>query len=289
MDSQAPDQDVRDLYLRNAPSVGDAETWNAIEGRVAVEAVRARPRWRKVRMAAISAGIAALLGAASVGVYEASNHLGGPNEVLVIGDGGTVSTAADGSVAVTTPTGEEVLLTGVRAELYLEIQRVREGLATGTLVFEWDPPAYSDLYVPSDPNVMLDEMEQALLERGSPSSQVILYLTDASGEALALREEIMAMPEVKSCTFTSKDEALARTKEWYKDTPEIFEELVGNPLPASLEVLLEDGADPASFAAQFEGRTEVDEAYCASKETLDAEWTFDLEIIKMTIRPLGSP
>jgi|WetSurMetagenome_2_1015567.scaffolds.fasta_scaffold06753_4 cell division transport system permease protein len=45
---------------------------------------------------------------------------------------------------------------------------------------------------------------------------------------------------VKSCTFVTKEEALQRVKDWFKDKPEVLENLTGNPLPASFEISLID-------------------------------------------------
>ena len=45
---------------------------------------------------------------------------------------------------------------------------------------------------------------------------------------------------VKSCTFVTKEEALQRVKDWFKDKPEVLENLTGNPLPASFEIALID-------------------------------------------------
>jgi cell division transport system permease protein len=56
----------------------------------------------------------------------------------------------------------------------------------------------------------------------------------------ALQTEIKSWPEINTCDFISKDEALNRIKEWYADRPEIYENLTSNPLPASLEITLVD-------------------------------------------------
>ena len=45
---------------------------------------------------------------------------------------------------------------------------------------------------------------------------------------------------VRSCTYVTKEEALQRVRDWFKDKPEVLENLTGNPLPASFEIALID-------------------------------------------------
>lgn len=54
------------------------------------------------------------------------------------------------------------------------------------------------------------------------------------------RDLVLDKERVLSVTYVSKEEALERFKEQMKDSPEIWENLPDNPLPASLEVELVD-------------------------------------------------
>ncbi len=145
------------------------------------------------------------------------------------------------------------VLTGDKADLYAEIQYIRAGVSSGTLVFEWNPGPDSGL--PQDPMLMLDSMEQTVL-----GPDVSIFLVLATLDADDLCAEIRAMPQVDKLVFVSKEEALERLKAQFEDNPEILANLEGNPLPAHIEVWLEDYSQAQSFAAQFEGLPEVDEA-----------------------------
>jgi len=172
----------------------------------------------------------------------------------------SVSSASSNETSTSTITTVPLALTGERAQLYVEIQRIREGVAARTLVFDWNPGPGSDL--PSDPMELLDSLEQGLL-----SPLVTIYLKQDAGDALALRREIAARPEVERLLFVSKDEALARLKEEFKDNPEILAGLEGHTLPAYLEIWLSDHRKAEAFATEFRNRPEVAEAKAAG--TLD--------------------
>ena len=74
----------------------------------------------------------------------------------------------------------------------------------------------------------------ALLAEVESKVEITVYLvTDPDpepSEIEAMQSEIMSWSEVKSSTFVSKEEALERLKEDFKDNPEILEGLTGNPL-----------------------------------------------------------
>ena len=59
-------------------------------------------------------------------------------------------------------------------------------------------------------------------------------------DVTALRAAIQAMPNVKSISYVTKDQALQIFKERTKNQPQLVENLRNNPLPASIEVALVD-------------------------------------------------
>ncbi len=65
----------------------------------------------------------------------------------------------------------------------------------------------------------------------------------------AVKEKLVAMPEVKSVVFVSRDEALRRMKE---QTPELTANLVGNPLPDAYEVTPKVAEDSELIAERLE-------------------------------------
>jgi cell division transport system permease protein len=70
--------------------------------------------------------------------------------------------------------------------------------------------------------------------------QVFLKDGAAQSDVATLQASILTMPNVKGITYVSKEKALERYKEMTKNTPEIANNLRGNPLPASIEVALVD-------------------------------------------------
>lgn len=72
------------------------------------------------------------------------------------------------------------------------------------------------------------------------SVQVFLKDGAASADVESLQVAIQKMPNVKSISYVTKEQALARFKERTKNSPQLVEQLRGNPLPASIEVALVD-------------------------------------------------
>jgi cell division transport system permease protein len=106
-------------------------------------------------------------------------------------------------------------------------------------------------------DALLSELEQRV--------ELTVYLkTDSeepsAEEIAALQAQIMKWPEVKSCTFVTKEEALERMKKEYADRPEIFDTLTRNPLPASFEIALNDPQTVEVVKTRVEGEPIVDEA-----------------------------
>jgi cell division transport system permease protein len=72
------------------------------------------------------------------------------------------------------------------------------------------------------------------------SVQVFVKDSALPADIEALQTSIQHMPNVKSISYVTKDQALARFKERTKNSPQLVEQLRGNPLPASIEVALVD-------------------------------------------------
>ncbi len=70
--------------------------------------------------------------------------------------------------------------------------------------------------------------------------QIFLKDGAATEDVNALQQQILNDPLVEGVDYTSKDEALKKFKEDMKQSPEIIDQLEGNPLPASLDVTLKD-------------------------------------------------
>jgi cell division transport system permease protein len=117
----------------------------------------------------------------------------------------------------------------------------------------------------------------ALLKEVEQKVEITVYLKtdpDPTADQIdAMQSEIMSWPEVKSSVFVSKQDALDRLKEDFKDNPQILEGLTGNPLPASFEISLVNPQTVNSVAARFTGDSIVDEVRYG-KEIADKLFTF---------------
>ncbi len=81
----------------------------------------------------------------------------------------------------------------------------------------------------------------------------------------AVKAQLLAMPEVKSIVFVSRDEALRRMK---KETPELTQNLVGNPLPDAYEVTPKRAEDVDVIASSLKpAPVGVDKVDYAKKKT----------------------
>jgi len=70
--------------------------------------------------------------------------------------------------------------------------------------------------------------------------QIFLKDGAATADVNALQKNLLANSLVQGVEYTSKDKALQQFKEDMKQSPEIIDQLEGNPLPASLDVTLKD-------------------------------------------------
>jgi cell division transport system permease protein len=120
-------------------------------------------------------------------------------------------------------------------------------------------------------------LTDALLQEVEKKVEITVYLkTDpdpTADEVTTMQEQINSWAEVKNVTFVTKEQALQRMKEDYADSPEIFESLTSNPLPASFEISLIDPQAVDIVAARFEGDSIVDEVRYG-KEIADKLFAF---------------
>lgn len=84
------------------------------------------------------------------------------------------------------------------------------------------------------------------------SVQVFLKDGAAPADVQALQGDVLRIPNVKGVSYVSKEEALQRFTERMKNTPQLIEQLRGNPLPASLEVALDDPRGVKAVVAGIE-------------------------------------
>ena len=76
---------------------------------------------------------------------------------------------------------------------------------------------------------------------------------DVSNEEIEqVQSTVEGYPEVKEVTYISKDDALERYKEIFAESPDLYEGLSADALPASLEVQLNDSGDSDAVAGKLE-------------------------------------
>ena len=139
-----------------------------------------------------------------------------------------------------------------QALLLAEIHALREGLTSGDLVVDPNLLPVSDALP-----LTLERLDS--VERQVLSPVVHAYLKDSAGNAEELLSQASVWPGVKKVTFVSKDEALARLEEDFKDSPEIIEDLAGNPLPAVIEIEVEQLDTASEVVRRLGERPEVDQ------------------------------
>lgn len=88
----------------------------------------------------------------------------------------------------------------------------------------------------------------------------------------SLRTAIDAQPNIKSVAYISKDDALAQARETL--SPSVFEELVGNPFPASFQIVLDDPGKRGQLKDALTGHPALDKstdqpAIATGGETVD--------------------
>jgi cell division transport system permease protein len=91
--------------------------------------------------------------------------------------------------------------------------------------------------------------------------EIVVYLKDEAPHEVVseLQKEIIGWSEVKEINYVSKEEALERLKREFKEHPEMIQYIRGNPLPASLEIKLEDPHEVSQVANRLKGRPEIDD------------------------------
>jgi cell division transport system permease protein len=94
----------------------------------------------------------------------------------------------------------------------------------------------------------------------------VFFVQDANQKQInAVQSKLLTFPETKAAVFVSKEAALAKMKEKY---PDLTENLVNNPLPASFEVTPKDADQVQALATRLEPLPEgVDKVDYAEKKT----------------------
>jgi cell division transport system permease protein len=103
-------------------------------------------------------------------------------------------------------------------------------------------------------------------------------------EQRSLNTFIQRMPEVRSVTFISKEEALKNFKDMYKDQAGMLKEIEGNPLPAEFKVRMKDPKFNALVAKRLEIRPEIS----IDPDTHKKEIKFPEDVVNKVLRWTGA-
>lgn len=97
--------------------------------------------------------------------------------------------------------------------------------------------------------------------------EIEVFLKDEASpqDIQSLQDTINSWSEVETVTYISKEEALQRFKERYKDHPELIENIQGNPLPASFVIRLKDPQKVEEVAKRFDGNPAVEDVEYGQK------------------------
>ena len=110
-----------------------------------------------------------------------------------------------------------VMSLGAVVTIYLSLLLVGVFLATGVIV-----------------NGVVKSVEDKV------TIQVFIKDGAATADVNALQQSLISDPLVQGVEYTTKEQALAKFKKDMAQSPEIVQQLEGNPLPASLDVTLKD-------------------------------------------------
>lgn len=103
-------------------------------------------------------------------------------------------------------------------------------------------------------------------------------------EQRSLDAFIRKMPEVRSATYISKEQALKDFKEMYKDQQVMLEEIEGNPLPAEFKIRMKDPKYNKAVAERLKTRPEIS----VDPDTREKEIKFPEDVVNKVLRWTGA-
>jgi len=104
-------------------------------------------------------------------------------------------------------------------------------------------------------SLMISTVVNSLVTNVESKVSIQVFIKDdaATQDIEVLQRKLVTDPLVKSVNFTSKEQALADFKKTMSASPEVVDNLEGNPLPASLDVELKDSRDVETVVATIKG------------------------------------
>jgi photosystem II stability/assembly factor-like uncharacterized protein len=194
MKDQGSNQDIRDLYLRNAPSVGADEIWETVQRRLPASAQRAKQRsaprrWSGLRVAVFASIAVVLVATAGIGSFMAVRNLAQPGFVLAITDDNIAATDAQ----------------SVQWEPLPELHTALNGMGLG---FEY---ALKALVVdPSNPSILYAGAPEGLF-KSTDGARTWSELPTLSGQPFMIGIDPASPSTVYAGTFAGDAERLLRS------------------------------------------------------------------------------
>ncbi len=107
-------------------------------------------------------------------------------------------------------------------------------------------------------SLLIGDFANSMVSGVEDKVTVQVFIKDAasSTDVSGLQRKLRTNDLVKSVDFVSKEDALNRFKEQMKQSPDVIENLEGNPLPASLDIQLNDTHDVNQVVADIKAAPE---------------------------------
>ena len=108
-------------------------------------------------------------------------------------------------------------------------------------------------------SLLIGNVAGSLITKTEQKVTIQLFIRDDASQTdvQSLQSKLEADPLVKGVDYVSKDQALARFKVQMKQTPDVINNLEGNPLPASLEIELHDTHNVSKVVATIKASPEL--------------------------------
>jgi len=110
--------------------------------------------------------------------------------------------------------------------------------------------------------------------------QIWIHDDAEAGDIEALQARLNAHENVANVVFVSKEEALNRFEDMMRDSPQIVEQLEGNPLPASLEIELIDTQEIDGVVNLIKGSDEFPRIANPSTEDVESALSYGQGIVE---------
>jgi cell division protein FtsX len=117
-----------------------------------------------------------------------------------------------------------------------------------------------------------DAIDARVAEIEKQALLVKVFLSDhvTDSQIDSLRGELEGITGVENVEYVTKEASLERAKALFKDSPDVMENLPGNPFPASLDIAVDEIDDVEAVVDVMDGRPGVDDVGTGGQKALAA-------------------